>query len=91
LTLAITEIPDGMASALLAGVSPAFGLYSVIAGGAVGAILVSTTMMSVVTTSALSVAAGEEDDVCRRRTTLTPLPPSPTAVGEGESAPGSRH
>jgi SulP family sulfate permease len=59
LTLAITEIPDGMASALLAGVSPAFGLYSVIAGGVVGALLVSTAMMSVVTTSALSVAAGE--------------------------------
>jgi SulP family sulfate permease len=59
LTLAITGIPDGMASALLAGVSPAFGLYSVIAGGAVGALLVSTTLMSVVTTAALAAGAAD--------------------------------
>jgi SulP family sulfate permease len=48
-----------MASALLAGVSPVFGLYSVIVGGSVGALLASTALMNVSNTAALSVAAGE--------------------------------
>ena len=52
LPLGITEIPDGRASALLAGVSPALRLFAVIAGGAVGALLVSIT-------SALAAAAGD--------------------------------
>lgn len=59
LTLAISQIPDGMASALLVGVSPALGLYSVVVGSAVGALLVSTTLMNVSTTAALAVGAGE--------------------------------
>lgn len=59
LTLAITQTPDGMASALLVGVPPLYGLYSVIAGGSVGALLASTALMNVSNTAALSVAAGE--------------------------------
>lgn len=54
-TLGVESIPDAMASALLAGVNPIFGLYAVMLSTPVGAIFASSVFMSVQTTSALSL------------------------------------
>jgi SulP family sulfate permease len=55
---AIGSVPDGMASGILAGVSPAQGLYASIAGPVGGGLTVSTRLMVVTTTSASALAAG---------------------------------
>jgi SulP family sulfate permease len=54
----IASIPDSMASALLAGISPLTGLYTMIVATPVGALCTSSQMMHVSTTSALSLAVG---------------------------------
>lgn len=58
LTGAIGSVPDGMASGILAGVNPVYGLYGSIAGPSVGGLFVSTRLMLVTTTSAAALAAG---------------------------------
>jgi SulP family sulfate permease len=58
-TSGIAQIPDAMASGVLAGVSPVHGLYAVIAGTPVAALATGSVFMAVVPTSALSVAARE--------------------------------
>ncbi len=55
---AIGSVPDGMASALLAGVNPIAGLYSVAVGPVVGGLLVASPLMVVTTTSAGSLSGG---------------------------------
>jgi SulP family sulfate permease len=55
---AIGSVPDGMASGILAGVSPAQGLYASIAGPVGGGLTVSTRLMVVTTTNAAALAAG---------------------------------
>jgi sulfate permease, SulP family len=55
---AIGAVPDGMAAGILAGVSPAQGLYASIAGPLGGGLTVSTRLMVVTTTSASALAAG---------------------------------
>jgi sulfate permease, SulP family len=55
---AIGSVPDGMASGILAGVSPAQGLYASMAGPVGGGVSVSTRLMVVTTTSASALAAG---------------------------------
>lgn len=59
LTFAAVNIPQGMANALLAGVNPLFGLYTLLVATPVGALFTSSVFMNVSTTSALSVAAGD--------------------------------
>ena len=54
----IASIPDSMASALLAGISPLTGLYTMIVATPVGALFTSSQMMHISTTSALSLAVG---------------------------------
>jgi sulfate permease, SulP family len=56
---AVVSVPDGLASAALAGVNPIYGLYSSIAGTAVGGALQSTQLMQIATTSASALAAGQ--------------------------------
>jgi SulP family sulfate permease len=66
LNSAVSSVPDGMASGLLAGVNPIYGLYACMVGPIAGGIFSSTRLMVVATTSASALAAGQ---------TLSGLPP----------------
>lgn len=55
---AISSVPDGMASSVLAGVNPAHGLYASFVGPVAGGLTSSTRLMVVTTTSAAALAAG---------------------------------
>ncbi|MBP1161074.1 MFS superfamily sulfate permease-like transporter [Rhodococcus sp. PvR044] len=55
---AISSVPDGMASGVLAGVSPVHGLYASFAGPLFGGMQTSTKLMVITTTSASALAAG---------------------------------
>ncbi|MFD4293793.1 SulP family inorganic anion transporter [Rhodococcus sp. NPDC058532] len=55
---AIASVPDGMASGVLAGVSPVHGLYASFAGPLFGGMQTSTKLMVVTTTGASALAAG---------------------------------
>ncbi len=55
---AIGSVPDGMASAVLAGVNPISGLYAVAVGPIVGGLLVASPLIVVTTTSAGSLSGG---------------------------------
>ena len=58
LTLAIESIPDSMATALLAGISPLTGLYTMMIATPVGALFTGSVMMHIATTSAIALAVG---------------------------------
>jgi sulfate permease, SulP family len=55
---AISSVPDGMASSVLAGVNPVHGLYASLFGPIGGGLTTSTRLMVITTTSASALAAG---------------------------------
>lgn len=56
---AVVSVPDGLASAALAGVNPVYGLYTSITATIAGSVLVSQQRMQIATTSASALAAGQ--------------------------------
>jgi SulP family sulfate permease len=56
---AVVSVPDGLASAALAGVNPIYGLYTSVAAPIAGSLLVSAQLMQISTTSASALAAGQ--------------------------------
>jgi sulfate permease, SulP family len=59
LNSAVSSVPDGMASGILAGVNPIYGLYACMLGPIAGGIFSSTQLMIIATTSAASLSAGQ--------------------------------
>lgn len=58
LTTGVANIPDAMATGILAGANPVQGLYATMIGTPLGAIFGSSAYMNVATTSALAITAG---------------------------------
>lgn len=58
LTTAIADIPDAMASAVLAGANPVYGLYAIMVGKPIGGLLTSSHFMTLAVTSAMALTAG---------------------------------
>jgi SulP family sulfate permease len=58
-TLGIESIPDAMASGVLAGVNPIYGLYAVMLATPVGALFAGSVFMSVQTTGAMSALVAD--------------------------------
>ncbi len=56
---AVVSVPDGLASAALAGVNPVYGLYTSVAAPIAGSLLLSAQLMQIATTSAAALAAGQ--------------------------------
>lgn len=55
----VVSIPDGLASAALAGVNPIYGLYTSVTAPIAGRLLLSAQRMQIATTSTAALAAGE--------------------------------
>src|SRR5574338_636048 len=56
LSSAINDVPDGLASGILAGVNPLYGLYAAMSGPVAGGLLSSSQLMVITTTSASALA-----------------------------------
>ena len=59
LSSAISNVPDGMANAVLVGVNPVYGLYATMLGPGVGGLVSSTQLMMVTTTAAASISTSQ--------------------------------
>lgn len=59
LSLAVANVPDGMANGLLVGVIPIHGLYATMVGPIVGGLASSTQLMVITTTAAASLTASQ--------------------------------
>jgi len=59
LSVAVANVPDGMANGLLVGVNPIHGLYATMLGPLVGGIGSSSQLMIISTTAAASLTAGQ--------------------------------
>jgi len=59
LVLGLESIPDGLASGVLAGVNPLYGLYAYLFGTLAGALTTSSTFMAVQATGAMAVIVAD--------------------------------
>lgn len=74
--LGVESVPDGLASALLAGVNPVSGLYAYLFGMVGGALFTSASFMAVQATGAMAIVVadvdlGSRDDPARSLFTLS--------------------
>jgi SulP family sulfate permease len=74
---AVSNVPDGMAASVLAGVNPVHGLYASIFGPIGGGLTASTRLMVITTTSAAALAAGSAIAGYRRGNEPAPCSCSP--------------
>jgi sulfate permease, SulP family len=58
MTTGVANIPDAMASAILAGANPVQGLYAIMVGTPLGTLFGSSAFMNVAATSAMAITAG---------------------------------
>ena len=72
LTQALAMVPEGMAAAVLARVSPIYGLHAVMFGPVVGALFTGSMFMCVTTTGSLAVGAREALAANRGRPVSSP-------------------
>src|SRR5688500_5863702 len=56
LSSAVSNVPDGMANAVLVGVAPVYGLYATMVGPGVGGVFSSTQLLVITTTAAASLS-----------------------------------
>ena len=63
LVLGVESVPDSLASGLLAGVNPIFGLYGAMWGTFTGALFTSSAFMAVQTTGAMSIIVADVDQI----------------------------
>ena len=61
--LGVESVPDSLASGLLAGVNPVFGLYGAMWGTFTGALFTSSAFMAVQTTGAMSIIVADVDEI----------------------------
>jgi SulP family sulfate permease len=61
LVLGVETVPDGLASGLLAGVNPVYGLYACLFGMVGGALFTSTASMAIQATGAMAIIVGDID------------------------------
>ena len=73
-TNGVANIPDAMANALLAGVSPIVGLYALLVGTPVAALTTSSQFMTVAVTAAMAVTVGAASPRCRPTSATRPSP-----------------
>ena len=57
-TKSIDSVTGGMANAVLAGVNPVYGLYTVLAATPIGALFTSSVYMNIDSTGAIAATAG---------------------------------
>ena len=63
LVLGVESVPDSLASGLLAGVNPIYGLYGAMWGTFTGALFTSSAFMAVQTTGAMSIIVSDVDEI----------------------------
>lgn len=61
--LGVESVPDGLASGILAGVNPIFGLYAFMVGTVTGALFTSATFMAVQGTGAMAIIVSDVPSV----------------------------
>jgi len=59
LTVSVTNIPDAMANAVLAGLNPIQGLYAIMIGTPVGSLTTGSQLMTVAVTGAIALIVGD--------------------------------
>ena len=74
-------MPDGLASGLLAGVNPVFGLYAFMVGTVAGALFTSSAFMAVQGTGAMAIIVADVDAIHSGEAPSGPCSPFPSSPG----------
>ena len=83
LTTGLVQIPDAMASAILAAVKPVNGLNTLVIGTPIGALFAGSVFMTVTTTGAIAIAVADAGRPS------PPLPPPSSAAEWARAEPNT--